>query len=264
MVDIFFRTLADSHGAHAAAVVLSGMDGDGSIGIKRIKERGGLTVAQDPDEAMHGSMPRSAIGTGMVDWVLPVQEMPARLLSYFRLEGTVSLPVEEPAPENRHAGDDEDRLRDVLSFLRSRTSRDFSQYKRATVLRRIARRMQVNGVDNLTGYLNVLRTRPGECMALLQDLLISVTNFFRDADCWSALQQHLPALFEGKGPNDTVRVWAIACATGEEAYSPAMLLSEYARDLEAPPLIRCSRPISTSRPCRPRAKGCTPRRSWPT
>ena len=239
VVDIFFRTLADSHGAHAAAVVLSGMDGDGSIGIKRIKERGGLTVTQDPDHALHGSMPRSAIATGMVDWVLPVQEMPARLLSYFRLEGSVALPPEDGADDDTAADDEhEAQLRDVLGFLRTRTGRDFTQYKRATVLRRIGRRMQVNGIDNLHGYLNCLRTRPGECTALLQDLLISVTNFFRDAECFDALEQLLPALFEGKGPNDTVRVWVIACATGEEAYSMAMLLSDYARTLPSPPVIQ--------------------------
>jgi two-component system, chemotaxis family, CheB/CheR fusion protein len=239
VVDVFFRTLADSHGAHAAAVVLSGSDGDGAIGIKRIKERGGLTVAQDPEQASHGGMPRSAIQTGMVDWVLPVQDMPARLLQYFRLENAVELPPED-APEEAAAptGSGESDLRDVLTFLRTRTGRDFSHYKRATVLRRIARRMQVNGVDNLAAYVNVLRTRPGECQELLQDLLISVTNFFRDADCFTALESHIAGLFEGKGPGDVVRVWVMACATGEEAYSITMMLSEQARKLEAPPLIQ--------------------------
>ncbi|MDB5750609.1 MAG: signal transduction histidine kinase with CheB and CheR [Ramlibacter sp.] len=239
VVDVFFRTLADSHGAHAAAVVLSGMDDDGALGIKRVKERGGLTVAQDPEQALHGSMPRAAMSTGMVDWVLRVEEMPERLLTYFRMEKSVALPPEEAAAaSDGHDPTDEDRLRDVLGFLRARTNRDFSQYKRATVLRRIGRRMQVNGVQNLQAYLGVLHARPGESIALLQDLLISVTNFFRDADAFAALQQHVPALFEGKRPNDAVRVWSIACATGEEAYSLAMLLSEHARTLEAPPLIQ--------------------------
>jgi two-component system, chemotaxis family, CheB/CheR fusion protein len=236
VVDVFFRTLADSHGAHAAAIVLSGMDGDGAIGIKRIKERGGLTVAQDPDQAAHPSMPRHAIDTGMVDWVLPVHDMPSRLLAYFRLEQAVNLPPEEPDEGELHT--DEASLRDVLNFLRTRTGRDFSHYKRATVLRRIGRRMQVNGVDNLPSYLNCLRTRTGECGALLQDLLISVTNFFRDPECFHALEEHIPSLFAGKGPNDAVRVWVVACATGEEAYSLAMLLAEHARTLEAPPLIQ--------------------------
>lgn len=240
-VDIFFRSLADSHGAHAAAVVLSGADGDGAIGIKRIKERGGLTVAQDPGEALHGAMPQSAVDTGMVDWVLPVRDMPARLMSFFRLEKAIILPAEEVpvgSPPSPAAQSEEDDLRDVLAFLRTRTGRDFSHYKRATVLRRIGRRMQVNGIDNLASYLNCLRTRTGECQALLQDLLITVTNFFRDSECFAALESNIPALFEGKGPNDTVRVWCVACATGEEAYSMAMLLTEYARRLEAPPNIQ--------------------------
>src|SRR5205823_2949874 len=131
---------------------------------------------------------------------------------------------EAPTPENQEL-----RLRDVLAFLRNRTGRDFSYYKRATVVRRIARRMQVNGVDNLNDYLDCLRTTPGEAGALLRDLLISVTNFFRDADCFEALERHMAAMFKGKGPNDMVRVWVPACATGEEAYSIAMQLADRAR-----------------------------------
>ena len=241
-VDLFFRTLADTYGPHAAAVVLSGADGDGAIGIKRIKERGGLTVAQDPQEAEHAGMPRAAIGTGMVDWVLPVADIAPRLAQYFELEKSLRLPSEE-GPQPAHAvpaasGDAEVALRDVLSFLRTRTGRDFSYYKRATVVRRIARRMQVNGIDDLAGYLTCLRTRPGEAGALLQDLLISVTNFFRDGDSFAALDSHLDLLFRGKGPNDAVRVWVAACATGEEAYSLAIMLTEKARQLETPPMIQ--------------------------
>ncbi len=241
-VDHFFRTLADSHGPHAAAVVLSGADGDGAIGIKRIKERGGLTVAQDPEEAEHGSMPRAAIATGMVDWVLPVAQMGAQLLQYFRIEKQLKLPAEddtpvEPAPV-REARAEEVALRDVLNFLRTRTGRDFSCYKRATVVRRIARRMQVNGVDDMAAYLGCLRTRPGEPAALLQDLLISVTNFFRDPQAFETLDAHLAGLVAGKGPNDAIRVWVPACATGEEAYSLAILLMEKTRALDAPPLLQ--------------------------
>ncbi|WP_295856999.1 CheR family methyltransferase [uncultured Xylophilus sp.] len=242
-VDLFFRTLADTHGPHATAVVLSGSDGDGAIGLKRIKERGGLTVVQDPGEAEYDGMPRAAIDTGMVDWVLPVGQIAARVLAYCRLEHAVRLPPEEPAGEavpaaREEGGSQEAALRDVLAFLRGRTGRNFSYYKRATILRRIGRRMQVNGVAELRDYLDVLRTRPGEAGALLQDLLISVTNFFRDADSFDALQARLPRLFAGKGPSDTLRVWTVACATGEEAYSIAMLLTEHARTLEAPPMIQ--------------------------
>jgi two-component system, chemotaxis family, CheB/CheR fusion protein len=240
VIDLFLRSMADTHGAHAAAVVLSGQGADGAIGVKRVKERGGLTVAQDPDEAVFDAMPRAAIGTGMVDWVLPVRDMPQRLLSYFRLEPQLKLPSEE-GPLLRELAKPQEGdapLRDILTLLRTRTGRDFAHYKRATILRRIGRRMQVNGVETLPEYLDCLRTRPGEPAALLQDLLITVTNFLRDSGCFSALEQHIPALFQGKGPHDTVRVWVAACATGEEAYSIAMLLAEHARTMDAPPLIQ--------------------------
>ena len=241
-VDVFFRTLADSHGAHAIAVVLSGADGDGAIGIKRVKERGGLTIAQDPDEAEHEGMPRSAIATGMVDWVLRVADMPARILSYNASESLLRLPPEDgpqPAkPASPPLDDEEVSLRETLVFLHTRTSHDFTYYKRATILRRIARRMQVNAVTTLPEYLAILRTQGGEVGALLQDLLISVTNFFRDRDAFALLETRIPALFTGKGPEDAVRVWCAACATGEEAYSMAMLLTEHARTLPHPPTVQ--------------------------
>jgi two-component system CheB/CheR fusion protein len=241
-VDLFFRTLADTHGPHSAAVILSGADGDGAIGIKRIKECGGLTVAQDPSEAEYPGMPRSAINTGMVDWVLKVQEMPSRLLEYQKRAARLKLPPEEgPQPAQEVlpvAAAGEKELREILVYLRTRTGRDFAYYKRATILRRISRRMQVNGIDELGEYLNFLRTHPGEAGALLQDLLISVTNFFRDRKAFDALEKRIPDLFKGKGPNDAVRVWVVACATGEEAYSIAMLLHEHASKMEASPVIQ--------------------------
>ena len=240
-VDIFFRTLADTHGPHAVAIVLSGADGDGAVGLKRIKERGGLTIAQHPDEAEHDSMPRTAIETGMVDWMLTVGEMPARLLEYTQREGRLKLPPEdgpqpaEPIPQSRDDGEAE--LREVLVYLRTRTGHDFTYYKRATILRRISRRMLVNGMEDMPAYLEFLRTHVDEEGALLQDLLISVTNFFRDREAFAALEAQIPGLFHGKGASDTVRVWCAACATGEEAYSIAMLLCEHAAQLAAPPTL---------------------------
>jgi two-component system CheB/CheR fusion protein len=241
-VDLLFRTLADSQGPNSVAIVLSGADGDGAIGIKRIKERGGLTVAQDPDEAEHPSMPRAAIDTGTVDWVLKVQDMPARLLKYQADEARLRLPSEEgpfPALASEAASvPDEAALRELLSFLRTRTGRDFSYYKRPTILRRIARRMQVNGVLTLPDYLAFVRTHPGETRALQQDLLISVTNFYRDREAFLALEAQIPALFTGKSQNGVVRAWVPACATGEEAYSIAILLLEYAGTLDGPPAVQ--------------------------
>jgi two-component system CheB/CheR fusion protein len=241
-VDMFFRTLADTHGPHAMAVVLSGADGDGVLGIKRVKERGGLTIAQDPQEAAQGGMPQAAIATGMIDWVLPAREMGARIGAYLRIEGQLHLPSEQPPQERDESAPgadvEETIYREVLAFVRSRTGRDFDDYKRATVLRRLGRRMQVNGVSDLKAYLDCLRTRPGEAGALLDDMLISVTNFFRDGDCFAALEALVPELFRHKGQGDTLRVWVVACATGEEAYSIAMLLSEHARTLSDPPAIQ--------------------------
>ena len=130
VVDLFFRSLADTHGPHAAAVVLSGADGDGALGIKRIKERGGLTITQDPGEAEHPSMPKTAIDTGMIDWVMRVAEIPARLVDYMGREKTLKLPPEDgpqPAQPVKPSHDqDEAALREVLAFLRTRTGRDFS------------------------------------------------------------------------------------------------------------------------------------------
>ncbi|WP_229722606.1 chemotaxis protein CheB [Xylophilus rhododendri] len=236
-VDVFLRCLAASHGPRAVAVILSGADRDGAVGIRAIRDGGGLAIVQDPEQAEFDRMPRSAIATGMADWVLPVEQIGARILQHH-----ARAPEQAPQLQARQAplaADlGEDSLRDVLAFLRVRTGRDLLCYKRATVLRRIARRMQVNNVPDLPAYLDCLRTLPGESAALLQDLLISGTNFFRDAECFAALQARLPALFEGKRPSDAVRVWVAACASGEEAYSVAMLLTEYARTLEAPPAIQ--------------------------
>lgn len=239
-VDLFFRTLAETHGHHAVGVVLSGADGDGAIGVKRIKEYGGVAIAQDPDDAEHDSMPRTAIATGMVDWILPVEQIPAKLLEFRLNEDRMVLPsTKAPPPENdEEAVAHEASLREVLSFLEARTGHNFSYYKRATVLRRIARRLQVNSLQSIPDYVAFLRTHPGEAGALLQDLLISVTNFFRDSDAFRALEDVVPQLFRGKKSGDCVRVWVAGCASGEEAYSLAMLLIEHADSLAAPPEIQ--------------------------
>ena len=245
-VDLFFRTLGDTHGPNGAAIVLSGADGDGAIGLKRVKERGGLTIAQDPNEALHPSMPEEAIATGLVDWVLRAADMPERLVKYYERAQEIKLPPEEgssldePAPTypHRSIAESEAALREILAFLAARTGRDFSHYKRATVLRRIGRRMQVTGMNDLPAYLAFLRADAVETANLLQDMLISVTNFFRDRDAFGELERQVPLLFRDKASSDQVRVWVAGCATGEEAYSIAMLLYEHARTLDAPPQIQ--------------------------
>ncbi|MEN3368596.1 MAG: two-component system, chemotaxis family, CheB/CheR fusion protein [Verrucomicrobiota bacterium] len=254
-IDLFFRTLAQAYGQRAVAVILSGSNSDGVIGLKHVRAQGGVTIAQDPNEAEHDSMPATAISTGMVDWVLPVAEMAPKLMEFVRNENRMKLPPEDPdakdpdakdpeAPggetisEVTQADDDEFALRDVLAYVRSQTGHDFSHYKRATVLRRVARRMQVNSVETIPHYRDFLRTHPVEARALLQDLLIGVTHFFRDQDSFAALEANIPQLFAGRREKDQIRVWVGGCATGEEAYSIAMLLCEHAERLEKPPSIQ--------------------------
>ncbi len=225
-IDVFFRTLAEAHSAHAVAVVLSGTGADGSSGVKRVKEYGGLVIAQDPREAEHPEMPLSAIGTGLVDFVMSVQEMPARIERY---QAPLARGVAADADGFGSAADEPDALREILAVLRARTSHDFSNYKVATVMRRLHRRMSVRGVSTLAEYAALLRQGSDEAVALMRELLISVTNFFRDTDAFAMLEQRIiPHLFLNKGGGDQVRVWVPGCATGEEAYSLAMLLAERA------------------------------------
>jgi len=254
-IDLFFRTLAQAYGQRAVCVIMSGTDSDGVIGLKHIRAQGGLTIAQDPNEAEFDSMPASAISTGMVDWVLPVAEMPGKLLEFVRNENRMKLPPEIPesgepdakvadAPggptisDETRATEDEEAIGKILADVRVQTGHDFSHYKRATVLRRIARRLQVNSLETLPQYLEFIRTHPAEGRALLQDLLIGVTHFFRDRESFVSLEAHIPQIFAGKNPDDEVRVWVAGCATGEEAYSIAMLLCEHCKRLENPPKVQ--------------------------
>ncbi len=229
-VDLLFRTLADAYGANAVGVVLSGTGTDGTPGIRFVKEAGGITVAQLPEEAEYDGMPASAIATGQVDLVLPSSAIPAELLRLRRMPS--------PLPEGASPADTEARLAQVFATLRGRTGHDFSLYKRTTVLRRLERRLKFNGVDGLEEYLPVLRESETEVGALVRDLLISVSGFFRDPEAFAALAGVVPALFDGKGPEDAVRVWVAGCATGEEPYSLAILLDEHAATLDHPPQIQ--------------------------
>ncbi|MGI4737108.1 MAG: CheR family methyltransferase, partial [Janthinobacterium lividum] len=222
-VDIFFRTLAESHGPRAVCVVLSGTGANGSMGLKRVKEKGGTVYVQNPREAEFNEMPRNAIATDLVDEVLPVAEIPGRILAYRDSLGTVEIPV---AAEHR-AEQQQQALREVFTHLRVRTGHDFSNYKQATLLRRIERRINVRSLPDLPSYAAYLQQNPDESQALLKDLLISVTNFFRDKKPFQALEQEVvPALFYNKQADSTIRIWVAGCATGEEAYSLAMLMAE--------------------------------------
>jgi two-component system, chemotaxis family, CheB/CheR fusion protein len=229
-VDLFFRTLAGAYGADAIGVVLSGTGDDGTAGIRHIKECGGITVAQSPDEAEYAGMPSSAIATGLVELVLASGRIPGVLLRVRRMPS--------PLPYDTAPADREGLLAQVFSELRQRTGHDFSQYKRATVLRRLERRLRFNEAETLEDYLTLLRASDTESGALVRDLLISVSGFFRDPEAFAALESVVPALFADKGQEAAVRVWVVGCATGEEVYSIAILLHEHAATLEHAPQIQ--------------------------
>lgn len=242
-IDIFFRTLADAWGKFAICVVLSGTGSDGALGLKRVKEVGGIALVQDPTEAEYDGMPRCAIGTGLVDIVLPLDELQKKLLSLRRFSDVIELPGKEETPGgavfNASPDPDADPLLELLRLVRARTGHDFSSYKRPTLLRRLARRMQVRESADLPTYLGLLRNDSTEAQTLQRDLLITVTNFFRDKEAFAAFEQEVvPKLFAGKRGDDSVRVWVAACATGEEVYSIAMLLHEYASNIVDPPSIQ--------------------------
>jgi two-component system CheB/CheR fusion protein len=234
-IDLFLRSLAEAHQSRAIGIILSGADSDGAVGIARIKEKGGVAIAQSPDEAEFDGMPRSAIATGMIDMVLPVAQMPGKLLALVANASSIRLPLEGAddagmagatvAEAQREA--QEKALLDVLSLLRLRTGHDFKDYKRGTILRRIERRLQVTGLSTVAQYRDFLEQHPDETGLLLQDMLISVTNFFRDREAFGALEREvIPALFDHADAREQIRAWSVACATGEEAYSIAILLAE--------------------------------------
>ncbi|MDQ0126529.1 two-component system CheB/CheR fusion protein [Pseudomonas lini] len=237
-IDLFFRDLADVHRERAFCLVLSGSGSDGAVGLSRIKEQGGVTLAQAPEDAEFDSMPRAAIDTRLVDLVLPVVEMPQKLLELWRNAQEISLPTaNDPelqtiaAVSEREAVVAEQLLHDILIQLRTGTGHDFKHYKRATVLRRIERRMQVTAQPDLAGYYRFLQSNPEETKALLGDMLIGVTNFFRDREAFEALErdvvpQLVNAAVSTQAEKEEIRVWSAGCSTGEETYSLAMLLND--------------------------------------
>ncbi|HEY2541408.1 MAG TPA: CheR family methyltransferase [Stellaceae bacterium] len=228
-IDIFFTSLAEDQAERAIGVVLSGGGTDGTLGLKAIKENGGLTVAQgvDTTRPRFPEMPANAVGSGFVDLLLPVQEIPERILAYVRDWSGFD------------AGQPEDALSEVHALLYQRAGHDFSEYRDRTFQRRLQRRMQVVQTTKLEEYVKRLRQDPDEVDALFRDLLIGVTSFFRDAAAFSALEtQVIPKLFENKRAGDEVRVWVCGCATGEEAYSIAILLREHIGTLATPPKVQ--------------------------
>ena len=225
-IDEFFRSLAAAH-QESIGVILSGSGTDGSVGVKDIKESGGLLLVQSPDEAEYDGMPRAAISTGLADLILPVHDLAGKLTEYSRHRPSL------PQKPEQLTDAQQDTIDRILGQVHARTGNDFGQYKRSTILRRIQRRMQLNDIASLEEYLDFLRTGNAEAIAMFNDILIGVTNFFRDRPSWKALAETvIPALFENKASNAAIRAWSIGCATGEEAYGMAMLLLEHAATLD--------------------------------
>lgn len=228
VIDLFFSSLGIVHQSFAVGVVLSGSLNDGTLGLQVIKSYGGLTFSQDEASAAFESMPKSAIQSGAVDFVLPADQIIAKLLEINQPFHTAytEAEIKEKEPEA-----DEEVFKQLLTVLRIRRGVDFTNYKQSTIKRRIVRRMALVKIDRSEEYLIFLRENKSEQDALYNDMLISVTNFFRDPKSFELLcNVILPALFSQKTANDPLRIWVAGCATGEEAYSIAICLQEYLGD----------------------------------
>ncbi|WP_411962142.1 CheR family methyltransferase [Mesorhizobium sp. CA4] len=237
-IDIFFSALAEDHGEYAVGIVLSGGDSDGTLGVKAIKEHGGLTLAQIPDGSgpRNPDMPQSAIGSGLIDIAVPARDMGEKLAEFARSFELVDDPVADGRAEE---GSVRDAQNEIYAILRSHSGHDFSGYKPKTVLRRVRRRMQIKQLSSIDRYVDLLRSSADEVRFLFRDLLINVTNFFRDTDAFKILEDTvIPKLFEGRDANDTIRIWVPGCATGEEVFSIGMLMREHMDTLPVVPRVQ--------------------------
>ena len=236
--DILFASLAEEHGDGAIGVVLSGGDTDGALGIQAIKHGGGITFAQEPASARFPSMPRNAIATGCVDFVLRPNEIArelSRLSRHPYLRSTRVPEADTDKATEAPAGADEDHLRHVFRRLRTAHGVDFAHYKRNTLLRRLARRMALQKTEDLADYVALIGSDPAEAAALYQDFLIRVTGFFRDPQSFDLLAQRVfPRLSEGRSRKMPIRIWVPGCASGEEVYSIAITLIEHLGDRLVP------------------------------
>ncbi len=225
-IDSFFRTLARDEAERAIAIILSGTGSDGTLGLKEIKAAGGMIMVQKEEQAKYDSMPRSAIDTGMVDFILPVEKMGEQLAQYVRHPYLERPKVTEPEEKS------EDQLQRIFLLIRNQTGHDFSHYKRNTIRRRIARRLAVHQIEDLDHYIKMLRESSEEVDILAREMLITVTNFFRDREAWDSLAELVVRpIVEEKPPEIPLRIWVPGCAAGEEAYTVAILFHEQmARD----------------------------------
>lgn len=226
-IDFFFRSMAEEFGDRAICIVLSGTGSDGTLGCRAVKGEGGMLLVQTPASAQYDGMPQNAIRSGLVDFVLPTEAMPKALLSIVHHEQWIATADSEPQPDAKP-----DDLQSILSLLRARTNHDFRCYKKGTLMRRVHRRMVLSQCDSLGDYLHLLRADQEEVKALLRDLLIGVTAFFRDPEAWEVLEKEVLAKVLASRVGDTqFRAWVPGCCTGEEAYSLAMLVTEIKEQL---------------------------------
>ncbi|HLT71807.1 MAG TPA: chemotaxis protein CheB [Cyclobacteriaceae bacterium] len=215
-IDLFFASLAEVHQAHSIGIVLSGTASDGTLGLKAIKDHGGITFAQDEESSQYGEMPRNAVAAGVVDFVLPPESIPEKILA-----------VTNVLNETRISTHKIDIIKQILSLIRTRKGVDFTHYKQPTLNRRILRRMTLLRMEEPTDYLDYLRTNAPEQEILHRDLLIPVTAFFRDPDIFDGLIENVfPQILENKTEDQTLRVWVAGCSTGEEAFSMGICIAE--------------------------------------
>lgn len=226
-IDVFFESLAEVHKTFAIGVVLSGTAFDGTMGLKRIKEVGGATIAQDPDSAAYKSMPQSAIDADAVDYVLAPEKIPAQLLQIYNTYESNYAYAEE---EENIPKDEEEILRQIIKIVYQKTGNDFIQYKQPTIRRRIARRMVITKKDSINDYLNLLRNDKAEQDQLFNDFLIPVSYFFRDPKIFESLKEVIFPQIVQNATNKTLRIWVAGCSTGEEAYSIAISIHEFLSD----------------------------------
>lgn len=226
-IDFFFRSLAEDRKERAICIVLSGTGTEGAMGLRAIKGEGGMGMVQDPESAKYDGMPRSAVATGLADYILPPEKMPEQLISYVGHALVKSLDK-----ATRPIAQDTNLLAKVLILVRSHTGHDFSFYKKNTILRRIDRRMAVHQLSHLADYVRYIQEDPREAGILFKELLIGVTNFFRDKEAFDALRvKALSKLFDGRPTDRPIRVWIPGCATGEEAYTIAIICRDLADGL---------------------------------
>ena len=227
-IDFFLRSLAQDRQEHSIGVILSGMGSDGTLGLRAIKEKGGVVLVQDPATAKFDGMPRSAIDSGLADIVAPVDDLPGRIIAY--LQRTPLRHTPEQALEDKT----QSALEKAIILLRTHTGHDFSLYKKNTFYRRIERRMGIHQITKIADYVRYLQENSQELDLLFKELLIGVTSFFRDPACWEELRKRiLPALIASRPDGHVLRAWVPGCSTGEEAYSLAMVFKEVIEKLKS-------------------------------